>query len=63
MRVEPSYNPTHADTDLDRTWVKTTSPCPLPLSNYTKVKAQYKPFSIECENPISKTGSQRGCAV
>lgn len=60
--VEPSHNPTPAYTDLDRTWVKTTSPCPLPLSNSTKVKAQYKPFNIECENPVSKTGSQRSCA-
>lgn len=31
---------------IRRMWVKTTSCCPLPLSNYTKVKAQYKPFSI-----------------
>lgn len=46
MIVGLSYNPTHAHTDLDRTWVKTTSHCPLPLSSYTKVKAQYKPFSI-----------------
>lgn len=46
VAVEPSYNPTHAYTDSERTWVKTASCCPLPLSNYTKVKAQYKPFSI-----------------
>lgn len=36
IRAEPSNNPTRADRDLERTWVKTTSPCSQPLSNYTK---------------------------